>query len=42
MAYITAGMKHALCAVSDLHLVEVQLGGELAETDIVRYAMDWQ
>ncbi len=42
VAYITAGMKHALCAVSDLHLVEVQLGSELAETDIVRYAMDWQ
>lgn len=42
VAYITAGMKHALCAVTDLHLIEVQIGQELTEEDITRYAMDWQ
>lgn len=41
VAYITAGMKHALGAVTDLHLIEVQIGNELTEADIVRYAMDW-
>lgn len=41
VAYITAGMKHALCAVTDLHMIEVQIGPELEEEDIVHYAMDW-
>lgn len=41
VAYITAGMKHALCAVTDLHMIEVQIGQELTEEDITRYAMDW-
>ncbi len=41
VAYITAGMKHALCAVTDLHMIEVQIGPELDEEDIVRYAMEW-
>lgn len=41
VAYITAGMKHALCAVTDLHMIEVQIGMELDEEDIVHYAMDW-
>lgn len=41
VAYITAEMKHALCAVTDLHMIEVQIGPELEEEDIVHYAMDW-
>lgn len=41
VAYITAGMKHALCAEEDLHMIEVQIGSELTETDIIRYAMEW-
>lgn len=41
VAYITAGMKHALCAVTDLHMIEVQIGMELEEEDIIHYAMDW-
>lgn len=41
VAYITAGMKHALCAVTDLHMIEVQIGSELEEEDIIHYAMDW-
>lgn len=42
VAYITAGTKHALCAETDLHMIEVQIGDELTETDIVRYDLDWQ
>ncbi len=42
VAYITAGMKHALCAVTDLHMIEVQIGDELTETDIIRHDLDWQ
>jgi len=41
VAYVTAGMKHALCAVTDLHMIEVQIGSELEEEDITRYTMDW-
>lgn len=41
VAYITAEMKHALCAVTDLHMIEVQIGPELEEEDIIHYAMDW-
>lgn len=41
VVYITAGMKHALCAVSDLHMIEVQIGTELNEEDIIRYSMEW-
>lgn len=41
VAYITAGMKHALSAEEDLHLIEVQIGVELVESDIVRYSLDW-
>ena len=41
VAFISAGMKHAVEAISNLHLIEVQIGERLEETDIVRYAMDW-
>lgn len=41
VAYITAGVKHAVCAVTDLHMIEVQIGSELEEEDIIHYTMDW-
>lgn len=41
VAYITAGMKHSIKAVTDLHIVEVQIGTDLAEDDIERIAFDW-
>jgi len=41
VAYITAGMKHAIKACEDLHIVEVQVGKELAEDDIERYEYEW-
>ena len=41
VAYITKGMKHAIKAVTDLHFIEVQIGSELAESDIERYEWEW-
>lgn len=41
VVYITAGKKHALAAVTDLHMIEVQIGAELNEEDIIRYSMEW-
>ena len=41
VAVIHAGMKHAIRAVSELHIVEVQLGDELTEDDIERLDWDW-
>ena len=41
VAYIPKGMKHAIRATTDLHIVEVQIGEELTETDIERYDWDW-
>jgi len=41
VAYITKGMKHAIKAVSDLHFIEVQIGVELSESDIVRHEWVW-
>ena len=40
-AYIKAGMKHAIKADTELHIIEVQLGDELIEDDIVRLDYDW-
>lgn len=37
---IRPGVKHAVKAVTELHIIEVQLGDELTEEDIVR--LDWQ
>lgn len=41
VAYITKGQKHAILAVTDLRMIEVQIGIELVETDIERYDWNW-
>lgn len=38
---VPQGAKHAIRAVTDLELIEVQKGTELVETDVHRYVMDW-
>lgn len=40
VAYICKGQKHAIRAISDLRLIEVQIGTELSESDIVQ--LDWK
>lgn len=35
------GSKHALKAITDMEIIEVQTGSELVEEDIHRIAMDW-
>lgn len=42
MAYIKPGMKHAIKAESELHIIEVQVGDELTEEDIERLDWDWE
>ena len=39
--YIKPGMKHAIKADTELHIIEVQVGDELAEEDIERFDWDW-
>ncbi|WP_426980557.1 sugar phosphate nucleotidyltransferase [Bacillus pseudomycoides] len=39
---IPVGTKHALKATSDLEFIEVQMGSELIEEDIVRIYMTWE
>ncbi len=39
---ILAGTKHAIRALRDLELIEVQIGYELIEEDIYREATEWQ
>lgn len=41
VAFIPRGMKHAIRATEDLHIVEVQIGMELIETDIERFEWTW-
>lgn len=38
---VTLGKKHAVKAVTDLHIIEVQVGDELVEEDIERLEWDW-
>ncbi|WP_171681708.1 sugar phosphate nucleotidyltransferase [Paenibacillus planticolens] len=38
---IPAGLKHGIKAVTDLELLEVQLGHELAQEDTIRFAVNW-
>nr|WP_315023631.1 sugar phosphate nucleotidyltransferase [uncultured Aminipila sp.] len=38
---LAIGMKHGLKAVSELEMIEVQLGENLVEEDIVRLEMEW-
>lgn len=42
VAVIKAGTKHAIKAVSELHIIEVQIGDELTEDDIERLDWDWR
>ncbi|WP_141431120.1 sugar phosphate nucleotidyltransferase [Bacillus sp. 03113] len=39
---IHAGDKHAIKAINDLEIIEVQTGTQLIEEDIVRLFMDWE
>lgn len=41
VVYITAGQRHALRALSDVHLIEVQIGRVLEEDDITEYQWTW-
>lgn len=41
VAYIDRGMLHSVRAVTELHLIEVQIGSELSEEDIERFDWDW-
>lgn len=40
-AVIPAGTKHAIKALTELHIIEVQIGDELTEDDIERLDWDW-
>jgi len=39
--FIPKGTKHAIKAITDLELVEVQLGKNFVEDDIERYEYNW-
>lgn len=41
VAVIKAGTKHAIKGITELHIVEVQIGDELNEDDIERLKWDW-
>ncbi len=41
VAVIEAGKKHAIKALTELHIIEVQIGDELTEDDIERLDWDW-
>ena len=38
---ISAGQKHSIKAISDMEFIEVQMGTELVEEDIIRYSYSW-
>ena len=40
-AYIKAGDFHAIKAIDELHIIEVQIGDELVEEDIERFDWNW-
>ena len=40
--YIKEGAKHSIRALTELHIIEVQIGDELAESDIMRFDYEWQ
>ncbi len=42
VTYIKPGMKHAIKANTELHIIEVQVGDELTEKDIERLDWDWE
>ena len=41
VAYIDRGMMHSIRAVTELHVIEVQIGEDLSEEDIERREWDW-
>ncbi len=41
VAHIKRGQKHAVRAVTDLQIIEVQAGGDLVEEDIIRLDWEW-
>lgn len=42
VAHIKAGQKHAVRAITDLQIIEVQTGTELVEEDIIRLEWEWE
>ncbi|HIT40045.1 MAG TPA: cupin domain-containing protein [Candidatus Caccoplasma intestinavium] len=42
VVHIKSGQKHAVRAVTDLQIIEVQMGSELVEEDIVRLSWNWE
>lgn len=42
VAVIHPGMKHAIKGITELHIIEVQIGDELTEDDIERLDWDWK
>ena len=42
VAYIKQGQKHAIKAISDLQMIEVQTGDKLEESDIERFDWKWE
>lgn len=42
VAYIKQGQKHAIKAISDLQMIEVQTGDMLEESDIERFDWNWE
>lgn len=41
VAYITKGQKHCMRAITDMKVIEVQIGSELIEEDIAKYEWEW-
>lgn len=42
VAYIAKGQKHSIKALTDLSIIEVQIGLELTESDIERHDWEWK
>ena len=40
--FIPQGSKHSIRALTELHIIEVQVGNELVESDIERYPYNWE
>ncbi|MFD1736773.1 sugar phosphate nucleotidyltransferase [Bacillus salitolerans] len=38
---IPVGVKHGLKAITDIEIIEVQMGSQLIEEDIIRFSLDW-
>lgn len=41
VAVINVGEKHAIKAITELHIIEIQIGDELTESDIERLNCEW-